>query len=107
MRIAESLLFLALQAAGGTLFGYAVGTVGTRGRPTPQRIWGTLGTLPRGRFAAYFGTLGLAWFIAVWLMWFWRAEWHAVLIASALTAIVVVLVAGWIIAILCARTRQR
>ncbi|MFG2044821.1 hypothetical protein [Dactylosporangium sp. NPDC048998] len=91
---------MALQSVGGTLFGYAVGSVGLMRRPTTHRIWGTLGALPRGRFVAYFGLLGFSWLVAVWLMWFWRGEAYTVPIAGALAAIAVLLVVGWVVAIL-------
>ncbi|MDG6109525.1 hypothetical protein Daura_31760 [Dactylosporangium aurantiacum] len=107
MRFVEGVVFLLVQAVGGALFGYAVAAVGMRRRPTPQRIWGTLGALPRAQFAAYFGVLGLAWLTAVWLIWFLRGERYTVPVAGALGVVVVVLVAGWIAAVLRDRSRRR
>ncbi|WP_426513190.1 hypothetical protein ACPPVO_22735 [Dactylosporangium sp. McL0621] len=96
MRLAEGLLYLALVSVGGGLFGFAVVSVGLLRRPTAQRMWGRLGTLPRGRFAAYFGLLGLAWAGAVWLLWFLRGERYTVPLAG----IAVLLTVGWVIGIL-------
>ncbi|WP_433606847.1 hypothetical protein ACQP2P_31160 [Dactylosporangium sp. CA-139114] len=99
MRVVEGLLYLALQSVGAALFANAVVSVGLLRRPTTQRMWGTLGALPRARFVAYFGGLGLAWFIAVWLMWFWRGAPYTVPIAAVLAAIALVLAVGWAVAV--------
>ncbi|MER7277118.1 hypothetical protein ABT369_21995 [Dactylosporangium sp. NPDC000244] len=100
MRVVEGLSYLALASVGAGLHGHAVVSVGLLRRPTTQRMWGTLGALPRARFVAYFGGLGLAWFIAVWLVWFWRGEPYTVPIAAALAAVALVLAAGWAVAVL-------
>nr|BFE60670.1 hypothetical protein GCM10020063_051960 [Dactylosporangium thailandense] len=92
-------MYLALASVGAALLGNAVVSAGLLRRPTTQRMWGTLGALPRARFVAYFGGLGLAWFIAVWLVWFWRDEPYAVPVAGALAVIALVLVAGWVVAV--------
>ncbi|MET7426408.1 hypothetical protein [Dactylosporangium sp. NPDC005555] len=99
MRIAEGLLFMALMSIGGTLFGHAVVSVGWLRQPTNHRMWGTLGALPRGRFAAYFGVLGFAWLTIAVLLWFGRGESYTVPIVGALGALVAILVIGWIAAV--------
>ncbi|MEU7872592.1 hypothetical protein [Dactylosporangium sp. NPDC049140] len=88
------------MSIGGGLFGYAVVSVGLLRRPTTQRMWGRFGTLPRGRFAAYFGSLGLAWAASVWLLWFLRGERYTVPVAGALAGIAVLLAVGWVVGVL-------
>jgi hypothetical protein len=82
MRVAEGLLYLALFSTGAGLFGYTVVSVGRLHRPTMHRMRGRLGALPKGRFAAYFWSLGLAWAGAVWRLWCWRGERYMVPVAG-------------------------
>jgi hypothetical protein len=90
---------LVVELAGLVLCAYAVVGVGLRGLPpTPQSVWGSTAAMRRAVFAAYFGSMGLAWALSVHLFLFYRHERYFPLLVLIPALIFLLLAAGWLIA---------
>jgi hypothetical protein len=95
--------FVVGAVPGFLLASFAIVGVGIRGRRPAGRMWGRLGRLSRPAFAAYFGTLGVSWYVCSVLLLAERDESYFVWLITAPAVICLVLAVGWAIAVVSAR----
>ncbi|MFY1659182.1 hypothetical protein [Micromonospora sp. WMMD1274] len=87
-----------VQLGGAAPFAYAVVVDGIKGEcPRNARLWGKAERLSRKKFAAYFGSLGLALSHAVFLLINFRSDDLLMLATGALAVVVIVLLFNWLL----------
>jgi hypothetical protein len=82
---------------GAALVGYSI-VVAIGKVPVPHgRAWGSAATMSRGRFALYFGALGLSWMLSMNLVADHRDSPHFVALVSIPALALLCLIAGWLV----------